>query len=232
MQPLIWNKRTGNLVGGHQRLGLLDSLEGSADYLLTVAVVDMDPKTEREQNIFLNNASAMGSWDEDLLVEMLKGDDRIDITAAGFDLTDVEVLTDDPEILQFFAEQNNPDTPDLTAMADAGKLARKAAAEAKRAEASTVDAIKARRQEYKAEDRAKDSCEYYAVVVFESDDARVDFMARMGTDPAQRYVDGARVMSNLAERPEDLTPGGRSERREEQRQRDLQRRDADVAGDA
>ena len=27
VQPLIWNKRNGNLVGGHQRLSIIDDLE-------------------------------------------------------------------------------------------------------------------------------------------------------------------------------------------------------------
>ena len=41
---LTWNKRTGNLVGGHQRLEQLDSLEKNKDSELTVCVVDVDPK--------------------------------------------------------------------------------------------------------------------------------------------------------------------------------------------
>ena len=30
--PLVWNRRTGNLVGGHQRLSILDELEARQDY--------------------------------------------------------------------------------------------------------------------------------------------------------------------------------------------------------
>ena len=42
VSALTWNKRTGNLVGGHQRLEQLDALEKSKDYELTVCVVDVD----------------------------------------------------------------------------------------------------------------------------------------------------------------------------------------------
>lgn len=63
VNAFVWNRRTGNLVGGHQRLAILDELEGREDYTLTVASVDVDERTEKELNVFLNNASSMGEWD-------------------------------------------------------------------------------------------------------------------------------------------------------------------------
>ncbi|EAH3103931.1 TPA: ParB N-terminal domain-containing protein, partial [Listeria monocytogenes] len=39
IDPLIWNERTGNLVGGHQRYKIL--LEGKPENL-TVSVVNLD----------------------------------------------------------------------------------------------------------------------------------------------------------------------------------------------
>src|ERR1035438_8160183 len=47
VEPLVWNKRTGTLVSGHQRLGILDQLAKSKNYLLTVSVIDVDEKTEK-----------------------------------------------------------------------------------------------------------------------------------------------------------------------------------------
>lgn len=46
VQPIIWNKRTGNVVGGHQRLKQLDSLEKRDDYDITVSVIDVDEREE------------------------------------------------------------------------------------------------------------------------------------------------------------------------------------------
>src|SRR5579871_292198 len=63
VQPLVWNRRSGNLVGGHQRLKQLDALEGKSDYSLTVAVVDVDDKRERELNVLLNNTDVGGEWE-------------------------------------------------------------------------------------------------------------------------------------------------------------------------
>ena len=52
VETLVWNKRSGNLVSGHQRLSILDDLEGGRDYSLTMAVVDFDDITEKEINVF------------------------------------------------------------------------------------------------------------------------------------------------------------------------------------
>jgi len=67
---LVWNKRSGNLVSGHQRLSILDELEGGTDYRLTVSVVDVDERTEKELNVFLNNAGSQGEWDSRALARL------------------------------------------------------------------------------------------------------------------------------------------------------------------
>ena len=46
VQPVIWNRRTGNVVGGHQRIARLDSLHQGKPYSLNVAVVDCDEAEE------------------------------------------------------------------------------------------------------------------------------------------------------------------------------------------
>ncbi|HEM1828263.1 TPA: ParB N-terminal domain-containing protein, partial [Listeria monocytogenes] len=48
IDPLIWNERTGNLVGGHQRYKIL--LEGKPENL-TVSVVNLDINQEKALNI-------------------------------------------------------------------------------------------------------------------------------------------------------------------------------------
>src|SRR4028118_1920071 len=58
LETLVWNSVTGNLVSGHQRLSILDELEGSDDYSLTVASVVLTDQEEKEQNIFFNSQSA------------------------------------------------------------------------------------------------------------------------------------------------------------------------------
>lgn len=86
--PITWNKRTGNIVGGHQRLSQLDSLAKTNNYTLNVAVIDVDETKEKELNILLNNAAAQGTWDMELLGEILK-DKTIDLAGTGFEEEDI-----------------------------------------------------------------------------------------------------------------------------------------------
>lgn len=94
LEPLIWNERTGNLVGGHQRLRALDELNGSTDYHLDVSCVSLDPVTEQEQNIALNNPDMQGRYAVNLLDEILKknNSDILSINRMGFDEAGLEEI--------------------------------------------------------------------------------------------------------------------------------------------
>ncbi len=106
VEPLVWNKKTGNLVGGHQRLKILKEL-GIKN--VEVSVVNLSEVKEKALNLALNKIS--GEWDypklKDLLEELDTGDFDIEIT--GFDPSEIEDLmtqfhtpeeglTDDDEI--------------------------------------------------------------------------------------------------------------------------------------
>ena len=82
VEPVIWNKRTGNVVGGHQRLKVLQQ-EGISE--IDCVVIDMDTEKEKALNIALNKIS--GDWDTDklaLLITDLQGSD-FDVSLTGFD---------------------------------------------------------------------------------------------------------------------------------------------------
>ena len=86
MGGLVWNKRTGNLVSGHQRLSILDIDKNydvktfENDYDVFVTCVDLSEKDEKTQNIFFNNQSAMGFFDEDKLHEIMTEVDFSELT--------------------------------------------------------------------------------------------------------------------------------------------------------
>jgi len=62
--PIVWNKRTGNIVGGHQRYRhLVESGDSETD----VVVVDLDDDDEVALNISLNNPKSRGSFTEDVV---------------------------------------------------------------------------------------------------------------------------------------------------------------------
>jgi hypothetical protein len=90
--PLVWNRRTGNLVGGHQRLGILDELEGRQDYRLRVSVVDVDEREERALNVFLNNQASQGDWDVKALAEIAKEFPDDALADLGFVAGEIDFL--------------------------------------------------------------------------------------------------------------------------------------------
>lgn len=89
VEPLVWNKRTGNLVGGHQRFKILRE---RGDKSITVSVVDLDEHAEKVLNLALNKQG--GEWDyatlADMLTELDAGD--IDMELTGFDASELEKL--------------------------------------------------------------------------------------------------------------------------------------------
>lgn len=91
IEPLVWNKRTGILVGGHQRLTAADKIYRKKDYEVPVAIIDVDVKTEKELNVQLNNPSMQGDWDLD---ELLKLSDDVSFADMGFDKSDIDFMFD------------------------------------------------------------------------------------------------------------------------------------------
>lgn len=89
IDPIIWNKQTGNVVGGHQRIKVLKDL-GYTE--LEVSVVDLPIEKEKALNIGLNKIS--GDWDktklEDLLRELTSVELDMDLT--GFDESELDEL--------------------------------------------------------------------------------------------------------------------------------------------
>lgn len=90
VEPLVWNKRTGHLVGGHQRFQILLA-KGVAE--VEVSVVDLPIHKEKALNLALNRIG--GAWDDKKLAEVLDEitkSPEIDLEVTGFDLPDVEEL--------------------------------------------------------------------------------------------------------------------------------------------
>lgn len=89
IDPIIWNKRTGNIVGGHQRFKILKELNLTE---IEVSVVDLDENREKALNLALNKTG--GDWDipklNALLQELLVSE--LDIEVTGFSEDEIEGL--------------------------------------------------------------------------------------------------------------------------------------------
>ena len=92
VEPVIWNKTTGHVVGGHQRLKVLLDM-GITE--VECVVVEMDAKKEKALNVALNKIS--GDWDKGklaLLIADLQGAD-FDVSLTGFDPGEIDDLFKD-----------------------------------------------------------------------------------------------------------------------------------------
>ena len=89
VEPVIWNERTGNIVGGHQRYKILTAL-GHRE--IECVVVDLDEKREMALNVALNKIS--GEFDIPLLTDLLRdlGADGFDVSLTGFDAVEMNEL--------------------------------------------------------------------------------------------------------------------------------------------
>lgn len=89
VEPVIWNSTTGHVVGGHQRLKVLEDLGHNTVHVI---VVELDEIREKALNIALNKIS--GEWDNDKLALLIADLDASDFDAelTGFDDTEIAQL--------------------------------------------------------------------------------------------------------------------------------------------
>jgi len=89
VEPIIWNSRTGHVVGGHQRLEVLKHL-GHEE--AEVSIVDLDPNMELALDLALNKIS--GDWDmpklKDVLIELETL--PVDLNLTGLSAKEIELL--------------------------------------------------------------------------------------------------------------------------------------------
>lgn len=170
VSAITWNKRTGNLVGGHQRLEQLDALEKNKNYSLDVCVIDVDEKEEAILNVQLNNPSMQGDWDLDKLASMTE-DFSVDFDEMGFSKLDIDFMFDgDERFTQMF------DTPE--------------AVEAKQG----LEAVKEARAKGKERMEEKNSLNWYSVIVFENEEAKAAFYKLINTPLSEEYLTVDKVM--------------------------------------
>ena len=89
VEPVIWNRRTGNVVGGHQRLKVLVDM-GQTE--IDCVVVDLDLRREKALNVALNKIQ--GDWDEEKLASLMAEFDAadFDVSLTGFEASEVDAL--------------------------------------------------------------------------------------------------------------------------------------------
>lgn len=94
------NKRTGNIVGGHQRYTVLKDLGYDK---VDVSVVDMNEQDEMALNVALNKVE--GEWDRNKLKDVIEQLEEDRLMFTGFDEDEIDSLMNDINIDDFFEEE-------------------------------------------------------------------------------------------------------------------------------
>ena len=180
--PICVNRRSMLIVGGHQRLAVLDKLEKynaetqANDYQLDVSLCDLDDKQELEMLAFLNNPAAQGVFDLDVLAEM-NLELGVDFNGTGFDQMDVDFMFDGDARFSHAFE-------DTRAVED---------------EKEKLEAIKAARAKGVENMRGQNSAEFYFVVVCRDEDEMGEIKKRLGVQPHEQFVSGDALLGAVPE---------------------------------
>lgn len=101
VEAIIVNKRSKekgwvkdafpSIVGGHQRISVLDEKNKTDQYIIGVNMIDVDEKEEKALNLALNNKNLQGDYDEQLLKDL--SNTGVDLISDGFfDKIDIEMM--------------------------------------------------------------------------------------------------------------------------------------------
>ncbi len=179
---LTVNKRTGRVLGGHQRLSVLDDIhkfrDGKNDYTIhNVSVVDVDEVAERELLVLLNNPSTQGTWDVEVLAE-LNLEEGVNFEDMGFDRLDIDLLFDgDSRFTDIFKDSVEVQ-------------------EAK----NSLEEIKAHRAESTEKLKEQNSIEFYFVVVCRDAEEKQKILNAMKLPKHESYVSGESLSALISKR--------------------------------
>lgn len=169
VSAITWNKRTGNLVGGHQRLEQLDALEKNKDYSLDVCVIDVDEAEEAILNVQLNNPSMQGEWDIEKLAEITE-EFGINFDDMGFSKFDVDFMFDGDD--RFSEMYENKEINEVKEGLEAVKEAR-AAGKERLAERNNLN--------------------WYSVIIFEDETQKKEFYKEISVPIYEEYITADKI---------------------------------------
>lgn len=186
---IVWNRLSSYLVSGHKRVQTLDIIneyDGTpeTDYEIKIEAVELDDKTEREQNIFMNSPSAMGEFD---MAKMQVLVPEIDYKAAGLSDADMNIYG--------IAIAQEGISAGVTSVVDDFEEIQRPYEERKAAVKEMKNQIK-QQADQKVED-----IESYVMINFKSYRAKSSFMLRFGFAPDAQFIPGE-MFADMVERVE------------------------------
>lgn len=186
---IVVNAGTGNtIVGGHQKVAILDELNKypDNDYTLRVEIINVDEKKEKALNVALNNPNIGGEWDYDALARIIPD---IDYKDAGLTEADLNMIGVD-YLLQTEEENNLAGELDsLMSEVNEQHEADKAQRQAERA-AKTAHMKEVKKQVKETASKQAQDMDAYVMLSFDTWEAKAAFCERFGFDPYQKFFKG------------------------------------------
>lgn len=183
LSPIVVNRRTMNIVSGHQRLKAMDSIMRTDDYELTVAIVDMDERQEMRANVLLNNQSVMGEWDTEKLLEMRMAIPELDFKDdLGFDQADLDVMfagIDDSLVSDFLDNEKQEEIDPLLEQMKKDKFK-----EAKKAQRQKIQA----QNKEESDNAGVGDIDNIVTIVFNTNAEKKDFMRRCAKPVEEKFL--------------------------------------------
>ena len=170
---IVVNKN-GTLISGHKRIEAMDLIykfDGSKnDYDVKIELADLDPKTEKEQNIYMNNKAVQGEFDYEILAGISKDIDFENAGLTEFDLDKIAV----------FAPTANIETP----------IAKKELTPEQKEQ--NIENLKELKKKIRNDfyDDHDDASKAHLTLVFENYANKVAFMESMELDSETKMVKG------------------------------------------
>lgn len=104
VEPLIINKTTGALVGGHQRLA---ALKARGETEAEVVIIEVSEQNEKLLNVALNKIE--GDWDYGKLEQLFSEFSEEDISFTGFSQEELTNLFGEAEVSNGFSYDDGSD---------------------------------------------------------------------------------------------------------------------------
>ncbi len=208
---IIVNKRNMVIVGGHQKVKILDDLHkynkgtNENDYTLRVEIGEWDDKTEKTLNVLLNNPNVGGKFDFDKLRDIIPDIDwkiagltDADLSMIGMDAIfkseDEEALADElADMMSAVEEEHRQEVEQRKITREQEKAALKSIMEEEpeKTHEEKTQHMKDVKQQVRDQAIEKASnMEAYFMLSFDNWQNKADFCERFGLDPSAKFIKG------------------------------------------
>lgn len=194
VEPPIWNRSTGNLVGGHQRIGCLDELKDGKNYRVMCTVVEADALTEKKLNVVLNNPALRGEFDPEKLGALIEDirsvDTKFDVEAdIGFGEIELEGILAGTQYGEMFTASEDQAAV-LEQVSEIAKVNPKTGL-------TPQETAKLNREKMREKHKEENDVETYVVINCTTRDECAAIAKALGAQPDDKFLEGRRVMHKL-----------------------------------